>query len=254
MVNSLRELSRMTDNTQPTRSPEPPDGFDDLNLIRGAALLNKMWNLDPNFEPVPNRDSAQAPPNHQTNQQGEDLQMLPEEERHQRKCAVCQHPDRAEIEEEFIHWGRVYQLAKQYDIADYRSIHRHARVFGLVARRRENTRGVLDQILERGPEMVTVAGVIQAIKAYSCLTDDNRWVELPHPPRRIEYHISTDRTPNPAPEKAPIDVKEIAPAATKAPAETPEPEPEVIVDAGAPPGPLPAWNGRFSSNWGNPRR
>lgn len=185
--------------------------------------------------------------------------MHPEEERHQRKCAVCQHPDRTEIEDEFIHWGNVYRLAKQYEIADYRSIHRHARAYGLIELRRENRRGVLDRILERGPEVVTVTGIIQTIKAYSCLTDDNRWVE---PPRRMEYNITSNRTPNPIPEKAPEQIKDAAPAdkkpATKEPpAKDPDaliPEPEVIHHAGIPPGPLPAWDGRVESSWGNPRR
>lgn len=268
MVNSLREILIMANNTQPTQPPHPFDDFDDLALIRGATLLHKMQHLFPDFEPVPNRDSAQAPSN-QINQQGEDSQMHPEEERHQRKCAVCQHPDRVEIEDEFIHWGNARQLAKQYGLADPRSIHRHARAYGLVELRRENRRGVLDRILERGPQVVTVTGVIQAIKAYSCLTDDNRWVE---PPRRMEYNITSNRTPNPAPEKsaapekapeplpeqkkdaAPADKK---PAAKEPPAKDPDaliPEPEVIHHAGIPPGPLPAWDGRVESSWGNPRR
>src|ERR1700752_4479701 len=101
--------------------------------------------------------------------------MHPEEERHQSKCAICQHPDRLEIEEEFIHWRDTWHLAKKYGIADYRSIDRHARAYGLIELRRENRRVMLDRILEYGPGKIPAYGIIEAIKAYSCLTPDNRW-------------------------------------------------------------------------------
>jgi hypothetical protein len=159
--------------------------------------------------------------------------MLPAEERHQRKCLVCHHPDREEIEEEFIHWRDVWYLAKQYDIADPRSIDRHARVFGLVERRRENRRYMLDRILENGPGKVTPDSVIQAIRAYSCLTDDNRWVE---PPTRVEYVITANRPQNPPPEPAPSELRSSQPK---------DPGVLDIPTNAAPPSNLPTWNGRF---------
>lgn len=212
--------------------------------------------------------------------------MLPNEERHQRKCVVCSHPEREEIEEEFVHWRDVYHLAKQYDIADSRSIYRHARVFGLIEQRRENRRAILDRILENGPAVVSAQGVIQAIRAYSCLTPDNRWVE---PARNMQYqvttnHLTTDRLPKPAIEIQAADTAD-APTSTKPAASdetveeadeakpAPEPaeaehvtesaevehvtdlaEPETIHHAGTPPGPLPKWDGRFTSTHGNPGR
>ena len=48
---------------------------------------------------------------------------------------------------------------------------------------------MLDRILENGPGKVTPHSVIQAIRAYSCLTDDNRWID---PPTRVEYAITTN--------------------------------------------------------------
>ncbi len=92
--------------------------------------------------------------------------MLPAEERHKRKCLICRHPDREEIEEEFVNWQDVWFLAKQYKIPDYRSIHRHARATGLIVRRRENMREVLDSIIERRPDTPTLAP-IQRIKRSS---------------------------------------------------------------------------------------
>ena len=188
--------------------------------------------------------------------------MLPAQERHQRKCAVCRHPDREEIEEEFIHWRDVCYLAQDYNIQDYRSIYRHARVFGLIERRRENRRYMLDRILENFPNNANAHAVIQAIRAYSCLTDDNRWVE---PPTRVEYAITTNRPQNPAPELESASPRRESPALLDvAPSPDSEPvptnsgplraNPALVSTNPAPaaadrpnsPPTWPNWNGRFA--------
>src|SRR5208282_4177989 len=237
-------------NTGDNLDPVPSDEPDDPEFIKAALLLQKIWDLNPDSRPVPKRNSSetlplQEPAEQRTTQlitRQEDLTMLPAEERHQRKCLVCHHPDREEIEEEFIHWRDVWYLAKQYDIADPRSIDRHARAFGLVEQRRENRRYMLDRILENGPGKVTPDSVIQAIRAYSCLTDDNRWVE---PPTRVEYAITTNRPQNPPPdlEPAPSQVRgsELRHASVRDIATNSEPVP---THSGTPPN-LPTWNGRF---------
>jgi hypothetical protein len=267
-------------NTDDNPDLVPDDDPDDPQFIKAALLLQKIWDLNPDSRPVPKRNSpeslpAQGPAEHSATQK-EDLTMLPAEERHQRKCLVCRHPDREEIEEEFIHWRDVWYLAKQYDIADPRSIDRHARVFGLVERRRENRRYMLDRVLESFPSKATAYSVIQALRAYSCLTDDNRWVE---PPTRVEYAITTNRAPKPAPpleldlEPAPPQRGHVVPttsgpdlesaaADSEPPEENSEPlsttpgpvpktsgpthsEPITIVGSATPPPNLPTWNGRF---------
>ncbi len=105
--------------------------------------------------------------------------------RHRAKCAVCQHADREEIEEEYLHWRDVWQIAQQYEIDDYRSIHRHARAYGLVHSRRENIFSALDNIVEKSEDAkVTGDMVIRAIRAYSCVTPSGQWVE---PPARVVF-------------------------------------------------------------------
>jgi hypothetical protein len=100
--------------------------------------------------------------------------------RHRRKCVVCRHPDREAIEAEYLHWQSVWDISQDYKIADYRSIHRHARAYGLVRHRRENILSALDTIVERSAEArVTADSVIRAIRAYSCITESGRWVEPP---------------------------------------------------------------------------
>ena len=105
--------------------------------------------------------------------------------RHRAKCSVCQHADREEIEEEYLHWRDVWQIAQQYEIDDYRSIHRHARAYGLVHSRRENIFSALDNIVEKSEDAkVTGDMVIRAIRAYSCVTPSGQWVE---PPARVVF-------------------------------------------------------------------
>ena len=105
--------------------------------------------------------------------------------RHRAKCSVCQHADREEIEEEYLHWRDVYQISQTYEIDDYRSIHRHARAYGLVHSRRENIFSALDNIVEKSEDAkVTGDMVIRAIRAYSCVTPSGQWIE---PPARVVF-------------------------------------------------------------------
>lgn len=111
---------------------------------------------------------------------------------HRLKCQVCRHPLRQEIEEEFVNWRPVYHLARVYEIEDYRSIYRHATATGLIFVRRANMRWALDSILERAPGHVNADSVIRAIRAYSCLDENNKWVE---PPTNVIFSVADRRIP-----------------------------------------------------------
>jgi hypothetical protein len=126
--------------------------------------------------------------------------------RHRRKCVVCRHPDREAIEAEYLHWHSVWDISQDYEIADYRSIHRHARAYGLVPHRRENILSALDTIVERSAEARVTADSI--IRAYSCITESGEWVE---PPTRVVFSVV-----RPAPESAAG-----APAPVEQPVESP---------------------------------
>jgi hypothetical protein len=246
----LRDRAFGTDPVPPAAAPsrdfEPPE------FIKAVLLLKKMWDLHPDSRPVIRQAAYEARFTEELTEQ-EDSTMLPAEERHQRKCVVCRHPDRDAIEEEFIHWHDVWYLAKEYSIQDYRSIYRHARVFGLIERRRENRRYMLDRILETFPK-VSAQAVIQALRAYTCLTDDNRWVE---PPTRVEYAVTTNRAQNPPPEpesishggKSPTVLDVAAPADSEpAPADSepapPDSGPVAVAESNSAPS-WPNWRGRF---------
>jgi hypothetical protein len=98
-------------------------------------------------------------------------------ERHERKCRVCHHPDREAIEEKFVHWHQPTRIAYEHSIpAD--SLYRHAHATGLFKARRRNLRSVLEHIMEDVTRIqVTGDCIVRAVRAYTCLTDDNKWVE-----------------------------------------------------------------------------
>lgn len=121
---------------------------------------------------------------HTEPQPSENSQVPAHIERHARKCGICRHPDREEIEQEYGDWFTVAEIARRYEIDDS-ALQRHLKALGLTSKRRENLRIVLDRILERGVQTpVTASHIIRAVKAHACLTDDNRWIE---PERKVIY-------------------------------------------------------------------
>jgi hypothetical protein len=103
--------------------------------------------------------------------------MSDNNERHSRKCRICRHPHREEIEQEYREWFKATDIARRYHLDDS-ALHRHLRAVGLITGRRENLRIVLDHIIGRGAERpVTANEIIRAVRAQTCLTDDNKWVE-----------------------------------------------------------------------------
>jgi len=118
------------------------------------------------------------------------IQLL---ERHRRKCLICRHPERRLIEEEFLHWRAPWELAREHQFADYRTLYRHARATGLDLKRRENLHSVLDLFVEAADE-ITVTGdmVFRAMRAYSCIDRHGRWTD---PPTRVNFSTSHDASP-----------------------------------------------------------
>jgi hypothetical protein len=173
------------ETADPTTFPDDPNSPDEEPdspaLVQVAKLTKKIWDLPPDARPNHRPDAPPQAAAQEKEEEKEDLIMLPDQER------LCRHPDREEIEQEFVNWRDVWYLAKDYKIGDYRCIYRHAAATGLIERRRANVRRVLDSILEKAPGTVTADSVIRAIRAYSCLTNDNRWVE---PTSRVEFSVA----------------------------------------------------------------
>jgi len=112
---------------------------------------------------------------------------------HERRCLICRHPERDEIEDEFIQWQHPYDIGKAYEI-DQRVVYRHARAVGLYARRTRNVRTALDSVLQNCYDAkVTGDTIVRAVRAYTRITDDGQWID---PPSRVIF--SSGSRPAPA--------------------------------------------------------
>jgi hypothetical protein len=117
--------------------------------------------------------------------------------RHTRKCRICNHSRRAELEQDFLNWRNPHEIVEEYELAHHSAIYRHAQALGLTAQRVENACAALDLIVEKVEDAhVTGHTIIRAMRAYSCLTPKGRWVELP---KRVVYESVRKSPPQPAP-------------------------------------------------------
>ena len=99
---------------------------------------------------------------------------------HERLCLVCRNPHREAIEEEFIHWHSVRDIAETYQIHP-RTIYRHARALNLYDRRDRNIRFALGHIIQRAQDVrvVTADSVIRAVHHFTRINTDGQWVNPP---------------------------------------------------------------------------
>jgi hypothetical protein len=114
--------------------------------------------------------------------------------RHQRKCSVCRHPERHDIEQDFLHWRNPDEIAAQYGLSGWSSVYRHVRAFGLFAERRRNVRFALEYIIERVNEIeeVTPRGFLAAVHAFTRINKQGEWVE---PPRHATVnHVRSENS------------------------------------------------------------
>lgn len=122
------------------------------------------------------------------------VRLTPDFYRHARKCCICRHPRREEIESDFLVWRNPRQIMKEYGLAHHAAIYRHAHATGLASRRRENAYSVLDSIVEQVDDVQVTGNIIlRAMRVYSCLTSKGRWI---NPPKRVIHQITPKATPS----------------------------------------------------------
>lgn len=110
-------------------------------------------------------------------------------ERHRRKCQICCHPDREEMEKEYVEWSKLWGIARHYDVPE-RALRRHVEAIGLVSRRRANLVGALENVVERGAEApITGSTIVRAVKAICCINGDNKWTE---PAKKVIHTVQTE--------------------------------------------------------------
>jgi hypothetical protein len=98
--------------------------------------------------------------------------------RHESGCRVCAHPQRQEIENDFISWKSPTKIAKEYKLRDRSTVYRHAHALKLFSKRSYNVRGALERIIERTDDVaVTAAAVVAAITTYAKINAQGRLIE-----------------------------------------------------------------------------
>jgi hypothetical protein len=113
----------------------------------------------------------------------DDAEPLTDLARHEAKCSICNHPDREEIDEDFVHWLNPYRIAARYTLHDRSAVYRHARATGLYQLRRTHMQFILEHILEQVEDVdVTAHSIIRALRAYSRVSETGQWTE---PPTRV---------------------------------------------------------------------
>src|SRR5262249_26537357 len=111
--------------------------------------------------------------------------------RHTAECKICAHPQREEIEREFINWRSPAAIAKAFGLKNRASVYRHAHALDLFPKRRRNVRAALEKIIERAGEVDVNAGaVVSAVSAYARINSAGQWVERSE---RIDLNQLFDR-------------------------------------------------------------
>ena len=98
--------------------------------------------------------------------------------RHAAECKICVHPQRKQIERDFLDWRSPIKIAEQYGLRNRASVYRHAHALGLMDKRARNVRAALEKIIEKAGEVeVTSAAVVSAVSAYARINSAGQWVE-----------------------------------------------------------------------------
>jgi len=96
--------------------------------------------------------------------------------RHESQCRICLHPQRTEIDQEFLNWTSPTQIAAMYRLSRD-SVYRHARATGLFPKRQRNVRAALEKIIERAGEVnVNASAVVSAVSVYARINAAGQWV------------------------------------------------------------------------------
>ena len=99
--------------------------------------------------------------------------------RHKLLCRVCTHPQRDEIEREFISWGSPAKIAADYGLANRAAIYRHAHALKLYEKRNLNLCGALARVIEKVDTVpVNAAAIMKAIVLLEKMTAEGKVEEV----------------------------------------------------------------------------
>jgi hypothetical protein len=101
---------------------------------------------------------------------------------HARKCSICRHPRRGEIEEAFLAWDCVSTITAEFQLSGRAALYRHARAVGLLAGRNRGLRGALARIIEKAEMVVPDAmTIVRAVEVFARINDRGEWIASRRP-------------------------------------------------------------------------
>jgi hypothetical protein len=119
------------------------------------------------------------------------------EDRHSRKCTICNHPERESIDEDFLHWARSERIVRDYNLPSLSALYRHAHACGLWNLRRVKIRRALDRIIERAGDCKPSGNAVLRAIEMSCHFDQNDRYVAPNKRVIIEHHtVAIEPNPN----------------------------------------------------------
>ena len=114
-------------------------------------------------------------------------------ERHARKCAICRHPERQQIDESFLHWRSPQTIMHCFGIKTETTIYHHAHAFNFFALRNRNLQSALANVVENiDTRDFTGREMLDAVRALAHLGENGRWI---HPTSKSEFMYSMQRLP-----------------------------------------------------------
>jgi hypothetical protein len=106
-----------------------------------------------------------------------DHKPSPDPDRHRRKCKICRHPNRDEIERDYLQWRTSRDIARSFGITDHTVIFRHAWATGLYQQRQRIIAYALHPLLEQSEDVfikATPSSIISAVQTYSQINNEGR--------------------------------------------------------------------------------
>jgi len=113
----------------------------------------------------------------------------PDPDRHRRKCTICRHPRRDDIERDYLRWRSTAAIARDFGIFDHSSICRHALATGLQEQRFRLIAYALHPLLEQSEDLfvkATPSSIISAVRTYAQINDEGRRLRS-KPVKEIHY-------------------------------------------------------------------
>jgi hypothetical protein len=112
-------------------------------------------------------------------------------EHHSRKCAICNHPERADLQEDFVSWRNADLIQKDYDLPNFRRMYTHARATGLYQRHRDNLRFAAELLIEHADQAKPSPDtILRAIQICARLDAKGEWVE---PAKQVIFSSSVNK-------------------------------------------------------------